>query len=273
MIESLGDNRFLRASPGVARVGDDVRTRVSNVGRASRTWWAGSLALMACLGGGSGSVHSQERPAANLGASREPAELPLQIHAQDPKACGAAYAKVDYLIEELITQRFESARLNIDLAAARADGAQIEQASRQQEALLRALMAAVATRERRDAIVRSKAADLRHRLEAAQAELQRQIAENDRLAAELAAVLKAADSATMMAQDNLAVINAQIGIFHATVGSAALERAKQPAACHGVQPVPGQASPAEWSISRPRLSSEAFQLPRVLGAVRNRPSD
>jgi hypothetical protein len=244
-----------------------------DVRRGPRTWWVGFLSLVVCLCADSGGLRAQERLAASPVIQNEAGEfLALIIHAQDPmKQCHLADAKVDYLIEELVTQRLENARLSIELAAAKADGAQTKEASRQQEALLTALMAAVATRERRDATARSEAADMRQRLAAAQAELRRQVSKNDRLAAELAAVHKAADSATMMAQDNLAVINAQIGVLHATVGSAALDRAKQPR--HVAQQVPGRASLAEWSISRPSLSSEAFQLPHVLGAARNRPRD
>ena len=70
---------------------------------------------------------------------------------------------------------------------------------------------------------------MRQRLDAAQTELERKRLENSRLAAELAAALKAADSATLMALENLAVINAQIGVLSAADGNAALEQAKQPA--------------------------------------------
>ena len=249
-----------------------MRTPVSNVRRPSRTRWASPLALMACLVDG-GSVHAQQRPGANLAVSQEPRGPSAGIHAQDPKSCGAACAKIDYLIEQLVTQRFENARLSIELAEARAEGAEIKEAFRQQQALLSALVAAVATRERRDAIVRPESADLRQRLKTAQAELQRKVSENDRSAAALTAAHKAADLATMMALENLAVINAQIGAFHAAVGSDALERAKQPAPRDQVHKVPGQASPVQWSILRPRLSSRAFQLPRVLGAPTKPPSD
>jgi hypothetical protein len=202
----------------------------SNVWRPSRIWWAGSLALMACLGAGSGSLRSEERLAANLAVSHETGGLPARIHAQDlTKAWDADDAKARYLIEELITQRFESARLNIELAEARAEAAEIKEVSRQQAALLAALMAVLPTRDRQDATLRSETADLRQRLEAAQAELQRKRVENSRLAAELAAAHKAADSATMMALENLAVIKAQMGVLSAAAGNDALERAKQPA--------------------------------------------
>jgi chromosome segregation ATPase len=156
--------------------------------------------------------------------------LPPRIRGQDlTEAWDAHNAKLRYLIEELITLRFESARLSIEGAEARAEAAEIKEVSRQQAELLTALMAVLATRDRKDATLRSETTDLRQRLEAAQAELQRERVENSRLAAELAAAHKAADSATMMALENLAVINAQIGVLSAADGNAALEQAKQPA--------------------------------------------
>jgi hypothetical protein len=202
----------------------------SNVWRPWRIWWTGSLALMACLGAGSGSLRSEERLAAKPAVSQETGRLPARIHGQDlTEAWDAHNAKLRYLIEELITLRFESARLNIEGAEARAESAEIKEVSRQQAELLTALMAVLATRDRKDATLRSETTDLRQRLEAAQAELQRERVENSRLAAELAAAHKAADSATMMAMENLAVIEAQIGVLSAAHGNAALERAKQPA--------------------------------------------
>jgi hypothetical protein len=133
------------------------------------------------------------------------------------------------LIEELVAQRSESARLSIELADAKTKGAEIEAIYRQQEALLTALMTALASRDRRDAAVRSEVADLRQRLEAAQNELQHKGAENDRLAAELAGAHKAADEATLMAQNNLAAIDAQVRAFHAAAGNRALSGAERPA--------------------------------------------
>jgi hypothetical protein len=132
------------------------------------------------------------------------------------------------LIEELVTQRSEGALLSIELAATKAKAAEIEAISRQREALLAALIAALATRDRREADARSETADLRQRLEAAEAELQRKVSENDRLAAELAVAHKAADAATVLAEDNLATINAQIKTFHAAAGSAVMARAERP---------------------------------------------
>jgi hypothetical protein len=206
----------------------ETMTSSSHVWRVPRIWWASFVALAACLGTGSGSLRSQERVAADPGSIQifEPNRGPLP---DGSKACDVAYAKVRYLIDELITERFENARLSIELAEAKVEGAEIEKASRQQEAVLGALTAVVATRDRRDAAVRSEIADLRQGLEAAQAELQRKGAENDRLAAELAAAYKAADAATVMARDNLAVINAQIEALHAAAGNAAGARTERPA--------------------------------------------
>jgi hypothetical protein len=133
------------------------------------------------------------------------------------------------LIEELVTQRSESARLSIELADAKTKRAEIEAISRQQEALLAALMAALGSRDRRDAAARSEIADLRQRLEVAQAELQHKGVENDWLAAELAAAHKAADEAASMARDNLAAIDVAVRALHAAAGNPALPGAERPA--------------------------------------------
>ena len=196
-----------------------------HVRRGSKVCWASFLALIACLCAGSGSLRSQELPAGN----------PARIQISEPqlpdgsKACDAAHAKVHYLIEELLTQRSESARLSIELADAKAKSAEIEAMPRQQEALLTAIMAALASRDRRDAAVRSETADLRQRLEVAQAELQHKGVENDRLAAELAAAHKAADEAASMARNNLAAIDVQVRAFHAAAGNPAQAGAERPA--------------------------------------------
>jgi hypothetical protein len=133
------------------------------------------------------------------------------------------------LIEGLVTQRSESARLSVELADAKAKGAEIEAISRQQEALLAALMAALASRDRRDAAVRSEIADLRQQLEVAQSELQHKGVETDRLAAELAAAHRAVDEAASMARDNLAAIDAEVRAFRAAAGNPALAGAERPA--------------------------------------------
>jgi hypothetical protein len=138
------------------------------------------------------------------------------------------YDKLGYLTEELVSQRLESARLSIELAQAKTVGEQLERASRQQEALLSALMAAMASRDR-EAAVRSGSTGLRQQLAAAQTELQRQEAENDRLVAALAAAYKAADAAKVMAQDNLAVINAQVEALNAGAAKMTLARTERPA--------------------------------------------
>lgn len=65
------------------------------------------------------------------------------------------------------------------------------------------------------ASARSENADLQQRLDAAETELERKGAENDRLAEQLAALRMAAAFATVMAQDNLAAIEDQITVLHA----------------------------------------------------------
>jgi chromosome segregation ATPase len=154
------------------------------------------------------------------------------------------------LIEGLVTQRSESARLSIELADAKAKGAEIEAISRQQEALLTALMAALASRDRRDAAVRSEIADLRQRLEGAQSELQHKGVEIDRLAAELAAAHKAADEAASMARDNLAAIDALVSAFRAAAGNPALAAAERPA----------ELLSAEWVDVAPYVARQKFHL-------------
>jgi hypothetical protein len=199
---------------------------------------------MACLVAASGSLRSQELLAAKPAAVQIFEPNPGQQ--LDGKACDEAYADVRYLIEELIDQRLESARLSIELAKAKAEGTEIQRISRQQETLVTALMTAVASRDRRDAAVRSETADLRQQLEVARTELQRRGAENDRLAAELAAAHKAAVAATAKAQANLAVIDAQIKARNAAAGNAALARAEHPGELltavwiDGVPPIPRQ---------------------------------
>ena len=212
-----------------------------DVRRGLRVWPASFLSLVICLGAASGGLHAQERLAAKTGGS----PTRIQIFEGPQRAlgrtgtCDAAYAKLRYAMEELITQRFENARLSTELAAGKAEAAEIEKASRQQETLLAALMDALAKRDRQIAAIRLETADL---LEAAQSEVQRKRAENDHLAAELAAVRKAADAAIVMAQDNLAAISAQIEALDAAAGNAASARAEQPAellSALGIDVMPG----------------------------------
>jgi hypothetical protein len=202
----------------------------SNGWRPWRTWCASSLALMACLGAGSESLRSEEHLAANPAIPHKIGELPGRGHPQDlTKAWDADDAKVRYLIEELITQRFESARLSLELAEARAAVAELKEVSRQQAGLLTALMAVLMTQDRQEITLRAETTELRQRLDAAQTELERKRLENSWLTAELATAQKAADSATLMALENLAVIEAQIGVLSAAAGTAVLEQAKPPA--------------------------------------------
>jgi hypothetical protein len=67
-------------------------------------------------------------------------------------------------------------------------------------------------RDRQVAAVRSETEDLRQRLDAACAELERKGADDDRLAAELAASRMTTDSATVMAQEKPAAIEDQIRV-------------------------------------------------------------
>jgi DNA repair exonuclease SbcCD ATPase subunit len=207
------------------------------------TWRTCLLSLAISLGAGCGGLCAQERLAADLDVSHGRGISPAGIqifehhrgglpdgskHAQELiEACDAAHAKVRYLIEELITQRTENARLSIEMAEEKAEDAEIEEITRQQEELLAALMAVVATRQRQDATVRLENADLQQQLEATRAELRRKSAQNDRLAAKLAAAHKAAEAATVMAQGNLAVIDAQIEALQAADGKATQTRAEQ----------------------------------------------
>jgi hypothetical protein len=101
--------------------------------------------------------------------------------------------KVHYLIKELIAQRFEGARLSIELAEARVEAAQVRTISHGQAELLTALIAALRIRDSQAATLRAETADLRQRLKAAQTELEREGVEKRRLAAELVAAQEAAN--------------------------------------------------------------------------------
>ena len=83
--------------------------------------------MLAWVVAGGGSLRSEERPAANLAVSHETGGLPARIHAQDlTNAWDGDDAKVRYLLEELITQRSECARLSIELAEARVEAVEIK---------------------------------------------------------------------------------------------------------------------------------------------------
>ena len=166
---------YMRASPPLASAGDVAVVNSSGV------WWAGLLSLIICLGAESGGLRAQDRLATNLAVLAAPA----RIHPQDlANGWDADDAKVRYLLEELVTQRLESARLSVELAAVKAEAAEIKEVSRQQAALLTALMAVLARRDRQDITLRSETAELGERLQAAHSELQRKHLENSRLAAD-----------------------------------------------------------------------------------------
>jgi hypothetical protein len=137
--------------------------------------------------------------------------------------------KVRYLIEELITQRFEGAGLSIELAAARLEAAEIKDISQERAKLLTTLIAALGTRDRENASLRTEIADLQQRLDAAQAELKHARLDNSRLASELAAAEPGANWVKMMVLGNLPTGTPEAGGLHASNGSAALERADRPA--------------------------------------------
>ena len=208
--------------------------------RSSKAWrplqisWAGPLALMICICTSGKGVRADERVVPSLARPDVTGGSPAALQAQGrAKARAADDPKVRYLIEELITQRFEGARLSIELAEAKLEATQVKEISHQQAELLTALIAVLRIRDRQDASLRAETADLRQRVEAAQTELERERVENRRLAAELAAAQEAANWVKMMALRNLPAARApQIGALHAASGSAVLERAKQPTDLH-----------------------------------------
>jgi hypothetical protein len=208
-----------------------MMVRSSKTRRRLRIWWAGALALSVCMCTSGKGMRAEERLVPSLAIPDVTGGSPAPIQAQGlAEARVASDPKMRYLIEELITQRFEGARLSIDLAEVKLEAAQIKEISHQQAELLTALIAALKIRDREDASLRAETADLRQLLEAAQTELERERVENRRLAVELAAALEAANWVKMRALGNLPVARApQIGALYATNGSAALERAKQPA--------------------------------------------
>jgi hypothetical protein len=143
--------------------------------------------------GGEG-VRAEERLVPSLDTPDVTGGSPAPIRAQGLAAARAADdPKMRYLIEELIAQRFEGARLSIELAEARVEIAQIREVSQQQAQLLTALIAALRIRDRREASLRAETADLRHGLDAAHIELERERVENRRLAAELTSAQEAAN--------------------------------------------------------------------------------
>ena len=199
--------------------------RSSKAWRPLQIWWAGPLALMICMCTSGKGVRAEERLVPSLARPDVTGGSPAPIQAQGLAGARAADdPKMRYLIEELITQRFEGARLSIELAEAKLEAAQVKEISDEKTELLTALIAALRIRDHQSAGLRAETADLRQRLEAAQTELERERVQNRRLAAESATAQEAANWVKMMALGNLPVASApQIGALHATNGSTALE--------------------------------------------------
>ena len=149
--------------------------RSSEAWRPLRIWWAGPLALIVCMCSSGKGVRAEERPVPSLARPVVTAGSPAPVQAQGlAEARTADDPKVLYLIEELIAQRFEGARLSFELAEARVEAVQIKEISDGQAELLTALIAALRIRDSRDSTLRAETADLRQRLEAAQTELERE---------------------------------------------------------------------------------------------------
>ena len=120
-------------------------------------------------------VRAEERLVPSLARPDETGGSPAPIRPQGLAGARAADdPKMRYLIEELITQRFEGARLSIELAEAKLEAAQVKEISDEQTELLTALIAALRIRDHQSAGLRAESADLRQRLEAAQTELERE---------------------------------------------------------------------------------------------------
>ena len=147
--------------------------RSSKAWRPLQIWWAAPLALMICMCTSGKSVRAEERLVPSLARPDVTGGSPAPIQAQGLAGARAADdPKMRYLIEELITQRFEGARLSIELAEAKLEAAQVKEISHEQTELLTALIAALRIRDRQSAGLHAETADLRQRLEAAQTELE-----------------------------------------------------------------------------------------------------
>ena len=168
--------------------------RTSKAWRPLEIWWAGPLALVVCMGTSAKGVCAEERLVPSLAIPVVTGGSPAPVQAQGLAEARTAHdPKVHYLIKELIAQRFEGARLSIELAEARVEAAQVKTISHGQAELLTALIAALRIRDSQAAILRAETADLRQRLEAAQTELEREGVEKRRAAAELVAAQEAAN--------------------------------------------------------------------------------
>jgi hypothetical protein len=146
------------------------------------------------MGASGQAARAEERLVPSLALPVVTGGSPAPVQAQGlAEARAANDPKMRYLIEELIAQRFEGARLSIELAEARVEAVQVKEISHGQAELLTVLIAALRIRDRQAATLRAETADLRQRLEAAQIELEREGVEKRRLAAELVAPQQAAN--------------------------------------------------------------------------------
>jgi hypothetical protein len=171
----------------------ETMVRSSKVCCRPRIGLTGPLALAVCMVASGKGVCAEERLVPGLAISVVTGGSPAPAQAQGPaEARTSDELKMRYLIEELITQRFEGARLSIELAESRIEAAQVKETSHGQAELLTALIAALKIRDRQAATLRVEMAELRQRLEAAQTELERSV-EKRHLAAALRAAQETAN--------------------------------------------------------------------------------
>lgn len=182
-----------------------------------------------------------------------PGEISIRTGDPPCNTLGFGAPLVRYLVDELINQRLQNAQLITDLAAADAHLGEIEKAVREKETALaawiaglhdelaqrraealgarlleearaaeasaraRRQLAALKTKlkeqDRQMAIVQSAAEDLRRRLGAAEAELERREAENERLTADLGALRMKTRSAPVLAHLSAGPNEDQIAIL------------------------------------------------------------
>jgi hypothetical protein len=116
--------------------------RSSKAWRRLRIWWAGPLALSLCMCTSGKGLRAEERLVPSLALPIVTGGSPAPVQAQGSAEARAANdPKMRYMIEELIAQRFEGARLSIELAEARVEAVQVKEISHGQAELLTVLIA------------------------------------------------------------------------------------------------------------------------------------